>query len=352
MQIGFGVFLFEAVAVMGYLATSPARGGTPVMWAVSIACVVAGAPTLVFVVPVVARQPWRERFSLGWTLVTIGAVGVVAPLDGGLQSPLLLLLFLPIVYAALALPAWGTVLSGLSTLIVVGAVGAVGRDFALPHGSTLMILAILTGVSFLAVASSANRGRLERLEGELLAQLARQASVDSLTGCLNHAAFNQRLVEEVSRAVRQRYELCLAIIDIDHFKQINDSDGHLAGDRLLAGLGEAIRQHSRVSDVVGRIGGDEFVLLMPHASDEDALGHARRLRDRLAGSGGFTVSIGIAALDRAEPSAEQLLRDADLRLYEVKRTGRDNVAGGGAASRGGAALVRLPTVGTGGIAGR
>jgi len=328
MQVGFGVFLFETIAVMVYLATTPSRPQEQALWSLTAACVVVCVGCMLFVVPAVASRSWRVMFSLGWTLVTVVAVGFVAAPDGGLDSPLLLLLFLPIVYAALALPPVGTLVCGVLTLAVVGYMAGAVPTPGTHRGNAVMTVSVLTGASFLAVASSVNRARLERRERRLAHQLAEQATVDGLTGCLNHAAFNQRLVEEIHRAVRHGHALSLALIDLDEFKKVNDDHGHLTGDRVLTDVGSSLRALSRTADVIGRIGGDEFALLMPHTEPADAVTFAQRLRQSLPAppQGHVTLSIGVAGLDHGQASPRQLLQDADAALYEIKKAGRDGVA--------------------------
>jgi two-component system, cell cycle response regulator len=182
-------------------------------------------------------------------------------------------------------------------------------------------------VSILALASSRNRRRLERHERKLKHQLAAQATIDALTGCWNRRAFHDRLRQEIQRAVRHHRPLSVAMIDVDRFKAVNDQHGHLVGDELLAWVGHALRELARTTDIVGRIGGDEFIVLMPDTNPAAAVNQAIRLRHALPGSAPVpvTLSVGIAGLDRNEPTAEGLLRAADSSLYEIKRSGRDGI---------------------------
>jgi diguanylate cyclase (GGDEF)-like protein len=155
---------------------------------------------------------------------------------------------------------------------------------------------------------------------------------DGLTGLLNHAASKERIAVEISRALRERHPLSLAMIDLDHFKSINDTHGHPAGDRVLRSLAELLRQRLRKSDVIGRLGGEEFVVALPDACVADAARLMDRLREAFAGvrhaceGGEFhaTFSCGVAEL-RARESAEELCVLADGALYRAKQGGRNCV---------------------------
>ncbi len=175
--------------------------------------------------------------------------------------------------------------------------------------------------------------------GELLdelrrssALLERQSREDALTGLLNRRHFDERLRSELARASRHGHPLCLAVIDIDHFKAINDGGGHALGDRVLQRLGELLRSHFRVSDVVARIGGEEFGVLLPETALAGAAASLEQLRRRLedGGDAGWptglkvTLSAGVAQLTEGD-DADALLRRADDLLYAAKRGGRNQV---------------------------
>jgi diguanylate cyclase (GGDEF)-like protein/putative nucleotidyltransferase with HDIG domain len=154
-----------------------------------------------------------------------------------------------------------------------------------------------------------------------------QALTDPLTGLPNHRCFQERLRTEVSRARRHDRPLTLAMIDVDHFKQINDVAGHATGDRVLAALGAGLRASLRDEDLLARIGGDEFALLLPETGEEDAhavLERARRALERepLADGIRVTISAGLCGLARARDE-DALLRLADGALYWSKEQGRN-----------------------------
>jgi diguanylate cyclase (GGDEF)-like protein len=163
-----------------------------------------------------------------------------------------------------------------------------------------------------------------RLEGEL----AILAETDPLTGCLNHGAFYQRLAGEINRSLRGKEPLSLLMIDIDLFKSFNDSHGHVIGDNALAEVGSTLRHFGRSFDVVGRVGGDEFAVILPATSVSEAASLADHVAKALEHPNGIevTVSVGYSELDHAEPSAKRLVREADAGLYKAKSDGRDRAA--------------------------
>jgi diguanylate cyclase (GGDEF)-like protein/PAS domain S-box-containing protein len=157
--------------------------------------------------------------------------------------------------------------------------------------------------------------------------LERRATRDSLTGLLNRAAFRRRLAEEASRAERTGAPMSLALLDLDHFKRINDAHGHPAGDRALAEVAARLRAVSRPDDDLARLGGEEFAWLLPGSEGEDAFKAAERAREAIAemaldGLGKLTVSIGVCEL-AAGADVEDLYRIADAALYRAKAHGRN-----------------------------
>jgi diguanylate cyclase (GGDEF)-like protein len=168
------------------------------------------------------------------------------------------------------------------------------------------------------------------------AQLLAQSRIDSKTGLLNAATWEREAEAEISRAVRTRSPLSVALIDIDHFKAVNDTHGHLVGDKVLRALSDALREQLRAYDHAGRFGGEEFVVLLPQTDEENAIRIAERLRRHVAGMsvpaddaarpGTFvrlTVSVGVAALGAAGSEVTDLLAAADAALYYAKQSGRN-----------------------------
>ena len=170
------------------------------------------------------------------------------------------------------------------------------------------------------------------MHGQLLAQ----SRIDTKTGLLNASTWEQEATTEIARAVRTGIPLALALVDIDHFKVVNDTHGHLVGDKTLRAVTDALQSQLRAYDVAGRFGGEEFVILLPHAREVDALAVAERLRVHIASlvipvddsdaSGPFvkvTISVGVAALDRSRRELTDMLNAADAALYHAKETGRN-----------------------------
>jgi diguanylate cyclase (GGDEF)-like protein len=169
--------------------------------------------------------------------------------------------------------------------------------------------------------------------------LEAQSRVDAKTGLLNVSTWENEAETELSRAVRTHSPLALALVDIDHFKQVNDTYGHLVGDRVLKALAEALTGQSRDYDRVGRFGGEEFVLLLAQTAEKDACKIAERLRayvaslviptDNRPDAPGIsvTISVGVTALARDQAhELSDLLAAADSAMYHAKQAGRNCVA--------------------------
>lgn len=158
------------------------------------------------------------------------------------------------------------------------------------------------------------------------------ATLDSLTGAFNRRHFFEVARSSVALAERHGSTTCAAMIDVDHFKEVNDRHGHAVGDEVLAMVGRICRLESRETDIVARYGGEEFALLLPETNLETASAVVERIRKVLAavfvatpnGPVGVTVSAGVAQR-RSEEPLDSLLRRADAALYEAKRAGRDRV---------------------------
>jgi diguanylate cyclase (GGDEF)-like protein len=164
---------------------------------------------------------------------------------------------------------------------------------------------------------------------EEVARLAADATTDPLTGLANHRRFQDRLRAEMGRAQRYGRGLALALVDVDHFKAINDAGGHGVGDEVLCGVAAHLRDELRAEDVLGRVGGDEFAILLPEARAAEAvvaLERARRTIERAPFAGGahVTISVGVCDIGHAR-DVEALMRYADGALYWSKEHGRNQV---------------------------
>ncbi|MEO8480790.1 MAG: diguanylate cyclase [Acidobacteriota bacterium] len=161
------------------------------------------------------------------------------------------------------------------------------------------------------------------------AQLDALATIDGLTGVKNRRAFDERLAEELSRSARSQTPVSLILLDVDHFKQYNDTFGHLAGDNVLKTVARLLQEHSRQTECVARYGGEEFTVVLPNTDAVEATAAAERLRHVLETAvwpgGPVTASFGIASLSPAITTSLALIGAADRALYVSKNTGRNRV---------------------------
>lgn len=170
------------------------------------------------------------------------------------------------------------------------------------------------------------------------AELENASRIDAKTGLLNAVTWQREARVEISRAARTRTPVAVAMLDIDHFKRVNDTYGHLAGDAVLAALSATLRALLREYDIIGRFGGEEFSILLPHTDMASAQQITERLRTKLAeitvaanhGTGAetplqVTVSIGVASLETSRRDLDELIAAADAALYRAKSQGRNQV---------------------------
>lgn len=185
-------------------------------------------------------------------------------------------------------------------------------------GGLIALAALAGGAAFLSARRAHNRGRE-------IAAVAAVAVTDSLTGVLNRRGFTEAAQRELERARRYDHPLALAYVDVRGLKAVNDSEGHLAGDKLLRDVAGLLNESGRSYDVIGRIGGDELAVVLPEVSGEGAAAMTERVRSRVPAhrnSLGFGVSwdvtIGTAAYPEDGDTLDELLAMADRRLYEQR----------------------------------
>lgn len=165
-----------------------------------------------------------------------------------------------------------------------------------------------------------------------------QAITDGLTGLYNHKFFREHLKIEVERAERYSHNLSIIMLDVDHFKHYNDTNGHPSGDEILAGIAELMRKNLRGTDTTCRYGGEEFAIILPETGKEAATMLAERVRKAISEYpfplretqplGAITVSIGIASYPSDDTDIESLIRKSDDAMYRAKEGGRNRVVGG------------------------
>lgn len=160
-------------------------------------------------------------------------------------------------------------------------------------------------------------------------ELEKRSITDSLTGLMNRGYIEERLVEEMNRASRHRFQMCLLMIDVDNFKQYNDTYGHPAGDTALMLVATVLKDTLRAADVAARYGGEEFAVLLPQTAAEEGRAIAERLRQRIERTEfpkrRVTISIGLAAYSNEFAEPKDWITAADMALYEAKGLGRNTV---------------------------
>jgi len=234
----------------------------------------------------------------------------------------MLLLSWPLLFAAYLLPrrtAYWTLVVVAACLTVIFAAGSGPDRFAAWIETTTSTA--LTLIVILRVRAQADR---------LKKALAEQASTDPLTGLGNRRAFDEALEREISRQRRTRAPLSLLAVDVDHFKKINDTWGHAAGDDTLIALGDLLPRLVRASDTVSRVGGEEFGVLLPDCPAPQARARADALRAQVWAvsrdwTHPVTVSVGVATVPDSADALDDLVVAADMALYAAKEGGRDRV---------------------------
>ena len=168
-----------------------------------------------------------------------------------------------------------------------------------------------------------------------IARLTNAAALDPLTGCYNRREFENQTQRSIAAATRHKSELSVIMLDIDHFKQVNDTYGHLAGDQVLKTLVTIVQQNMRTDDILARYGGEEFIAVLPKTCKQEAMELADRLRQIIqespvqteTGSIRVTASFGVAT-HIPHTDINRLIQDADAMLYKAKRNGRNTVMPG------------------------
>lgn len=156
---------------------------------------------------------------------------------------------------------------------------------------------------------------------------------EALTGLLNSRGLTERAIVEITRSQRSGNNLVLALIDLDHFKQVNDTLGHAAGDAILSEVGDILQRRLRRTDIAARLGGDEFAILMPETDGAGAGVVLESIRKSVAAMAAarnlpLTTSIGACVFTRAPADVDSMRREADKLMYDAKRAGRNRITSG------------------------
>lgn len=287
---------------------------------------------------------WQDpAMTMFQNLTATGAVAVAYVIAGAARG-----IVLPIVAVILMFGIFGLQPRQMRILLVCGlamfgtAISWVqwggtqpAPPLALSAAYMLMIAVVLVAGTTLSLRIQAVRSRLHQQRNELshaVDQVRQLATRDELTGLPNRRHLNELLHERLQHARHGGPQLQLALLDLDHFKAVNDTHGHAAGDEVLRIFARTIASGVRCSDTVARWGGEEFILLMTETAPADGARLLDRLRERVAalalqlptGTARLTFSTGVACLRPGE-GAQELLRRADEALYQAKASGRDQV---------------------------
>ena len=275
----------------------------------------------------VALAPWerlppRARSGLVFAYFIVVALLRVAGGTSGI-APIALLCLFWIGLCGTRRQLW-CMLAAITILFVLPLI--IGGPADQPPGAwraAVLFIAVsgLIGTTVQALVAHVRDQQLER--DRLLAQLHDMAHTDPLTGLPNRRAWELELERALAHASRNDDPLSLAVLDIDNFKDINDQQGHADGDLLLIETARRWREMLRAGDVLARIGGDEFALLMPACTEHEAAAVLARIRTGPPIP--YSCSVGLAGWDGTE-TGERLLQRADVALYDAKRNGRDRIA--------------------------
>jgi diguanylate cyclase (GGDEF)-like protein/PAS domain S-box-containing protein len=324
--ISAGIWLTYGVGGLGELYVALTwqrenRAALAVLFALAIA---AGVAVSLLPRARIVRSRFREAFFLSWTFADFAMIVLGTWADGGTASPLVLVFFIPVVFSSMSYP-----LASVATVGVVSVFSYLTLALVSGGADPMYQAAFATALACTA-AMSAWQARNHRRQHEALADASR---ADPLTGCLNRRGFEERAVAELSLMRREGRQGAILVLDLDHFKPVNDRFGHAAGDELLCWVVQTLGEVTRPVDAVGRLGGDEFAVLFPGTSAEDARRGAARIARALSERAPTSVGLAIFPDDGAD--LEELSRQADLRLY-ASREGRGDAARG---------LPRLPETG-------
>ncbi len=263
----------------------------------------------------------RPEYLIATTVINAQVLlGIGIAVTGGPHSPAIPILLLPLI----TLPARFTsrgVYAGLAITIVILLAATVGVDpRAFAEDPTFVLSGVAIAIGLTAFALTLMSVEMEQRSDAVL---------DPLTGLLNRNTLGARFEEIAQQAALAGVSVCLLACDLDHFKQVNDVHGHESGDRVLKETAYVMRKHLRSFELVYRMGGEEFLIVLPGASTEQGSEIAERVRAGIEAARpcglDVTVSVGVAAASGDGVVFETLFRAADAMLYEAKRSGRNRI---------------------------
>jgi diguanylate cyclase (GGDEF)-like protein/PAS domain S-box-containing protein len=307
--IAAGIWLTLGIGGSGeiYVALTwdrPHRLGLAVLFALAVfsAVVIQRLPTQRIV-----RSRLREPFFLAWSLLDFAILVIGTFADGGTASPLVLVFFIPVVFSSMSYPLASVVAVGVVSVISYLVVAVVSGGSSWPYQGAF------AGALACTAAMSAWQAQNHKRQHKLLATASR---TDPLTGCLNRRGFQERADAQIRAMQRNGRSGAVVVLDIDHFKPVNDTFGHAAGDELLCWVAETLQQVVRPGDAVGRLGGDEFAVILPELEPEQARASVARIAETLRERA--PVSCGMALFPEDGGNLEYLCRRADARLYAAR----------------------------------
>jgi diguanylate cyclase (GGDEF)-like protein len=283
----------------------------------------------------------RRAFTLGIAFLVLATiellvVSLVPKLSTGYPIGIIDFLFVYLVAPLVLLPY--RFRENAAALLMSAALPNVFVSFGLAPGFPLVLYNVMIWPACLiAIYAQYRFDRLFRRVFVYRQQINELAMKDGLTGLANRRYFLERANESLSQAKRHGRQLCVLALDLDHFKSINDRHGHSGGDDALRSFAETLSAQLREEDISGRIGGEEFGVILPDASPQTGMAVAERIRKATEGMAAatrstreaipLTVSIGVASFPRSGETLEQLLNQADTLLYDAKNAGRNRVVG-------------------------
>ena len=312
VRIGCVLTVIVGAAGLVYFGATWHEGHRPGLVALTAALIAGAVAVALAPMQRIIAGRWRETFFFTWTLANVAGILALAALDPANPSPMALPLFMPLLFAGMSYPREVALACAVMVPASYVAVAlATGEDTAYASFFTLCLCGAAAMCLWQVFVRERQRAELDRQRDEL----ARVSRSDPLTGALNRRGFEERLAAELAAARRSGVPFTLAMLDLDRFKQLNDSHGHAAGDEILRCTVARLQNVLRAPDDVGRIGGDEFALLLGGVGEDRADAVLARLREAI---GDIAACLGHACFPDDGETADDLFRVADEALYRAK----------------------------------